>query len=183
MVTQYVRTLVALFVWGFTSVSALAQTDENYTETMLKGVRTAVISFTEKDTLECPFERGIEKKAAPAIDVLNSLGLNLFSFSSGASPSFLSAPDVSILVLLESRKARGLPEGTACNLFVKFEVVHFMKGELGYSGANPLLRVIVYRTFQFGSAPPNQLTVAMYGTALRALSDFADAYEAANRKK
>ena len=138
-------------------------------------MKTAIIFYTEKDTPKCPFERGIEKKAAFAIGTLKSYGLDFMALSPNSPP-----PDASILLMLESSDSRVERDETLCNMFVKFEVFHQMPGELRYSGATPILRVMAYRTFHVGSATPNRLSDAIQNTALKALTDFAGAYAAAN---
>ena len=62
--------LVALIASG----AIFAQADEIYTRAMLKGMKTAIIFYIEIDTPKCPFERGIEKKAASALGKLKTYG-------------------------------------------------------------------------------------------------------------
>lgn len=142
---------------------------------MLKGMKTAIIFYTEIDTPKCPFERGIEKNAPAVLGKLKSYGLDFMALSTNSSP-----PDASILLMLESSDASLENDENVCNIFVKLEVFHQMQGQLRYSEVKPILRVIAYRTFHFGSAPKNRLSNAMQSTALQALKDFAGAYEAAN---
>ncbi len=143
---------------------------------MLRGMKTAVIFYTEKDTPKCAFERGIEKKAAFHLGLIKAKGLQLVAMTPESPP-----PDASILLMLEASDSKVETQETLCNMFVKFEVFHQMPGKLRYSDAEPVLRVMAYRTFRVGSAPIGKLSDAIQGTALRALADFADAYEAANR--
>lgn len=160
----------------YAAFPAWVQAEDAYTNTMLRGMKTAVIFYTEKDTPKCPFERGIEKKAAFHLGVIKSKGLQFVALSPESSP-----PDASILLMLEASDSKTEAHEALCNMFVKFEVFHQMPGKLRYSDAEPVLRVLAYRTFHVGSAPVGKLSDAMQGTALRALADFADAYEAANR--
>jgi hypothetical protein len=155
---------------------ALVQAEDAYTNTMLRGMKTAVIIYTEKDTPKCPFERGIEKKAAFHLGVIKSKGLQFVALSPESLP-----PDASVLLMLQASDSKVEAQETLCEIFVKFEVFHLMPGKLRYSDAEPVLRVLAYRTFRAETAPVGKLSDVMQGTALRALADFAVAYEAANR--
>lgn len=151
--------------------------EDAYTTTMLRGMKSAVIFYTENDTEKCRFEKGIEKRSAFAIGTLKSLGLEFVEISPEAP-----LPDASVLVMLEASDSRIEPDVPVCNIFVKFEVFHQMLGELRYSGANPVLRVLAYRTFHVGSAPANRLSDAMHRAATEAFEGFTKAYASAQGK-
>jgi hypothetical protein len=160
----------------FAAFPAWVQAEDAYTNTMLRGMKTAVIFYTEKDTPKCLFERGIEKKAAFHLGAIKSKGLQFVTLSPESSP-----PDASVLLMLEASDSKVEAQEPLCNIFVKFEVFHQMSGKLRYSDAEPVLRVLAYRTFHVGSAPAGKLTDAVHKSALSAFGDFADSYEAANR--
>ena len=69
---KFVALMAAILFAG----QVVADEDADYTKTMLQGMRTTVIFYTEIDTPTCPFERGIEKKLANTIGILRSKGLS-----------------------------------------------------------------------------------------------------------
>lgn len=150
--------------------------DDAYALSVLRGMKTAAIFFTEKDTKRCQLDRDIEKRAALHLNRIEAKGLRFVSILPG-SP----LPDASILLMLEASDSRVQSEDTICNIFVKFEVFHQMPGRLRYSSSEQVLRVLAYRTFHVGSAPRESLSDAARRAALSALESFEGAYDSANR--
>lgn len=175
MTSRFLSTLLLGYMWSITA-STLAHADEAHQVQMLRGARTASVHLTLEPGAGCSFDTSATEFTKQVIETLRLSGLQVVP---KLEEGFI--PDISILVLLEtSRSMRDVADGT-CNMFVKFEVLHQLTGTLRYSGARPILRALVYRTFRYGSAPSTAIPSAVRSNALWSLREFELAFRNANR--
>lgn len=145
----YITALVMMFC-----NSALAEPD--YYSSILKNAKSAAVFFSVFDTEGCRFEHEIEFTRVKIVDFVSKGGaLEIVDI-----PIKGRAPDLGLLVLVESSPAKISHSQNECNFLVKTSAYHSTQGYLRYDPSPKMLRILAYQNILYGSSSKNSLAAS-----------------------
>lgn len=150
--------------------------EANIFKEILGGARTAQYQFNEQPGPGCGFKTGLRQQFQNMINAITDLGLKEIPVE-----EINAIPDLTILVLAETREVEMSPDNPVCAMFIKVEALHTTFGRLRFNGENTILHSIAYRANWFGAAPKLHISDAVPETMRKALFTLGLNYSTARK--